>query len=78
MGISLGGSIRVGNELGAGNSLRAKRASYVCIGVVGKYCYNIAGGNYIWLFAPCNCFEVGKSAHLQVLHNTTCILYYSG
>ena len=29
-------TIRVGNELGAGNPLMAKKASYTAIGLVGK------------------------------------------
>ncbi len=30
-------SIRVGNELGAGNAVRAKRAVYVALGVMGGH-----------------------------------------
>ena len=35
LGLGIAGTIRVGNELGAGNPLRAKRASYTAIGIVG-------------------------------------------
>ena len=34
-GLSIAATVRVGNELGAGNPLRAKRAAYTAIGVVG-------------------------------------------
>lgn len=37
--MSISSSIRVGNELGAGNPTRARRASYVSIAVIGKQCY---------------------------------------
>ena len=33
--MSIAVSVRVGNELGAGNPLRAKRASFMALGVVG-------------------------------------------
>ena len=34
-GISTAATVRVGNELGAGNPLRAKRAAYVSIAIAG-------------------------------------------
>lgn len=36
-GISVAASVRVGNELGAGQHIRAKRAAYLSMGLVGKW-----------------------------------------
>ena len=36
LGIGISVSFRVGNELGAGNPQRAKRAAYVAIGITGN------------------------------------------
>ena len=36
LGLSIAVSIRVGNELGAGNPLGAKRASYTAVAIVCK------------------------------------------
>ena len=41
IGLSLAVSIRVGNELGAGNPHGAKKASFVAIGCTRKYNSNI-------------------------------------
>ena len=35
MGLSIAGSVRIGNELGAGNPKGAKRASFVFLIIVG-------------------------------------------
>ena len=36
LGLSIAANIRVGNELGAGNPLRAKRASYAAFIIAGR------------------------------------------
>ena len=37
LGISIAASVRVGNELGAGNPVGAKRAAYISIGVISQF-----------------------------------------
>ena len=49
LGLGIAGTIRVGNELGAGNPLRAKRASYTAMGIVGMisfFCDNLKASYY--------------------------------
>ena len=57
LGLSIAGTVRVGNELGAGQPQKAKRAAYVCIFVTCKreevqdtnivqYLHNTIGHNY--------------------------------
>ena len=36
LGISIAAGVRIGNELGAGNPLKAKRSSYIAMAVVCK------------------------------------------
>ena len=47
LGISIAASIRVGNELGAGNHVKAKRASAVSIGTSSKREREREGGCFL-------------------------------